>query len=88
MTNSEPLWHEQIADDDVALTLKYNQWCEIAGSLQQLIIDRSRDDYVTLNRNKEYPVDSEQLLTLARQIEQVLLTYRDTNVPQWEEISK
>jgi len=78
MNTDKPSWYQQIAGDDVSVRLKYNTWCEIAGALQQLVIDL----------NQENPVNTQELSLIARQIETVLHSYRDTKVPQWGEFSK
>lgn len=74
----EPDWYQKLATHDLSMTFSFDDWCEIVGGLQQLVVDRSRNDYGTVIKNDIDPLDLERLMQLSKQMEDLLLARRDS----------
>lgn len=70
-------WYEKLSSDKLQLEISYAEWVELAGALQQLVIDRGQTDEYTEKRNQSDPIDSQWLTDLAAKIEDRLYAHRD-----------
>jgi hypothetical protein len=78
-------WELQLATDKLTLTLTFDQWCDVIGSLFSFTVDRSRTEIKTFINNQEDPVDLDSLLRTTQELDKQLHEYRDKVMPHWKD---